>query len=486
MRLRLLSALSAVFAFSALSRCTVGPDFVRPEAPGGSQLVSGEDVVSTRTADGKAQRFDAKQAVPERWWRALGGDKLDEVVQAALERNPTLRGALANLRQSHQAVLAGEGVFYPRLDVGAGVTRERSNPPSIGVDIQPSIFSVFTLSSTISYALDVFGGERRAVEGLRAQEEASLHLADAAYLSLTGNIVNTIIARAAYQAELDANAEIANAERREATLTKAGVRAGTLAYAGLLSLEAQLSATESSLPPLAQKRSQADHLLAALSGRTPAEWKTPSLALSELTLPETLPKALPSELVRRRPDILAAEAQLHAASAKVGVATAALYPSFTLSGTFGLSGGEIGNLTGENAPFWNLGASALAPIFHGGTLSAEKQAAVEAFNSALASYRQTVLAGLQQTADALRALEHDADLLAAQKEGLTASREELSIVRAGYRSGTTGYIQLLAAQAQYAQVQSGYLQAVAQRLQDTVALYVALGGGYRITAEAAK
>jgi NodT family efflux transporter outer membrane factor (OMF) lipoprotein len=224
-------------------------------------------------------------------------------------------------------------------------------------------------------------------------------------------------------------------------------------------------------------------LLATLAGRAPAEWTLPAVELADLTLPGDLPVTLPSELVRQRPDILAAEAQLHSSSAAIGVATAALFPSFTLSGTAGLSNTSITDLLKGPSAFWSVGANITAPLFRGGTLWFQRKAAIDAYEQSLATYRQTVLSGLAQVADTLRALEHDAETVEAQSRALTAAEEALRLVQVNYEAGTANYLQVLIADGQYLQAKLGYLQARAQRFQDTVALFVALGGGWSNASE---
>jgi NodT family efflux transporter outer membrane factor (OMF) lipoprotein len=239
-----------------------------------------------------------------------------------------------------------------------------------------------------------------------------------------------------------------------------------------------LAAFEATLPPLRQKLDQAGHLLATLAGRLPAEWTPPQIALTDITLPTELPISLPSDIVRQRPDILASEAQLHSASADIGVATAALFPSFTLSGSYGFNNSSIGDLLKSGSNIWSLGANVTTPLFHGGTLWFHRKAAIEAYQQSLAGYRQTVLSAFAQVADTLRALEHDAEGLHAQSQALDAAGEALQLIHVNYQAGTANYLQVLVADYQYHQAKIGYLQAQAQRLQDTVALFVALGGGW--------
>lgn len=300
----------------------------------------------------------------------------------------------------------------------------------------------------------------------------------AAYLALTGNVVNTWIACAAYQAQIAATLELIERQREQLAIAKVQAASGTAPYANVLSINAQLAATQAAIPALQQRSDQAQHLLALLGGRAPSEWQPPVLELRALQLPQELPLSLPSDLVRQRPDILAAEAQLHVASAGIGVATAGLFPSVALSGSFGWDSATIGSLTNAQSKFWSIGPSATIPLFHGGTLWHRRQAAREAYQKSLADYRQTVLAAFAQVADIIKAIEHDEQAFRAQAEAVQLARQSLSLVQANYRAGLVGYLDVLTVDAQLHQAQLNEIQATAQRLQDTTALYLALGGGW--------
>lgn len=462
----------------SLSGCTVGPDFTRPDAPKVERYTRSEAPTVTVAADGQAQRFDPNAQIVSDWWRLFNSSKLDAVIRDAAANNQGLRAAQARLRQSQADLQAGYGVFYPQLDVGFGAVRQKASLARSSGNLASNTFSLFTLAATISYTIDVFGGERRAVEGLQAQVDFQRFTLLATYLTLSGNIVNATIAQAAYLAQIEATEQVIGMQKEQVRITEAQAQAGTVPYSNLLAVQAQLAAIETTLPPLKQKLSQTEHLLATLVGRAPVDAELPQVSLADFKLPEHLPLTLPSDLVRQRPDILGAEAQLHASSAGIGLATAALFPSFTLNGGYGVNNTSMGDLLKSNGTFWNLGAEVGAPLFHGGTLQARQQAAIEGYNQSRANYRQIVLTALAQVADVLRALEHDAETLEAQVKALDAAEEGLSLLNASYEGGTANYLQVLIATGQYYQAKIGYVQAKAQRLQDTVALYVALGGGW--------
>jgi len=458
--------------------CAVGPDFVRPKPPPVERYTPGEEPSTTISADGRAQTFEPGAEVAADWWHIFDSSKLDSVIKAAIRNNQNLQAAQASLRQSQENLTAGYGVFYPQVDGNFGVSRQKFSPVKFGATSSGSIFNLYTLSATVGYTLDIFGGQRRAVESMSAQVDFQHYTVLATYLALTGNITNTLIAQGAYSDQIKATEEIISLEKNQIRITEAQAQAGTIPYANVLSLRTQVAATEATLPPLKQKLNQAEHLLATLVGRAPSEWTSPQISLTDLTLPTDLPVSLPSELIHQRPDILASEAQLHSASANIGVATAALFPNLTLSGTYGVNNNSISDLFKSVSGFWSLGADLTAPLFHGGTLWFQRKAAIEGFQQSLANYRQSVLTAFAQVADTLRALEHDAETLQAQAQALDASEQALRLVQANYRAGIAGYVQLLIANDQYQQAKIGFLQARAQRFQDTVALFVALGGGW--------
>ena len=461
-----------------LSGCAVGPDFVRPEAPGVTRYTPGPAPRTTVAAAGRAQTFTEGARIAADWWRLFGSAKLDAIVAQSLADNPTLQAAEASLRRSQDNLRAGYGVFFPSIDAGAGVGRERSNPAALGSSQPASVFNLLTLSASVSYTLDVWGGNRRALEGLGAQVEADRVTVLGTYLMLSGNAVNAVIAQAAYRAQIQATRDLVTFEKQQIHVAQAQVQAGTVPQSNVLSLRSQLASTEAGLPALQLKVDQADHLLAVLAGRTPGEYAPVPVALGEISLPTDVPVTLPSELVRQRPDILLAEAQLHAANAQIGVATAAMLPSLTLSAGYGVASNTPGTLLSATSSLWNVGAGITAPLFRGATTWYQRKAAIDAHEQATALYRQAVLAAFQQVADTLRALEHDAEALRAQQEAVDTAEEALKLVQFNYEAGIATYLQVLVADGQYLQTKQGYLQAVAQRLQDTVALYVALGGGW--------
>jgi NodT family efflux transporter outer membrane factor (OMF) lipoprotein len=382
------------------------------------------------------------------------------------------------MKQSRDNLRAGYGVFFPQVEGNFGVSREKFSPAQFGGGnfIKSSTFDLYTLAGTVSYTLDIFGGQRRQVESLAAQAQYEEQTARAAYLTLVGNVVNAAIAASAYRAEIAATRRIIAFQKNQVDITQSQAEGGTVPYSNVLAVRTQLEATRASLPPLQNNLSQSEHLLTALLGKLPQEWTPPKLDLAQISLPAQIPVTLPCELVRSRPDILAAEAQLHSASANIGTATAALLPNLTLSGNIGQNSTNITNLFETSAGFWSLAANAAAPIFHGGTLWFERRAAIDAYKTSLYNYRQVVVSAFQQVANYLRALEFDAQALKANADSLATATENLKLVSANYGAGIANYLQLLSADTQYQQAKMGFIEARALRLQDTAALFTALGG----------
>lgn len=457
--------------------CALGPDFSRPPPPQVDRYLR-DPIPPSLSAAGATQTLNPATPLRDDWWTTFGNREIDAAVDGALTGNATLAQAEASLRRADHELRAGAGVFYPQVAAQAGASRERYTPLHIGQNEAPSIFNLFTLSATVTYALDLWGGERRLVESLAAQRDSGRYAVEAARLTLAANVVNTLIARAAYRDEIRATHEMIELVREQVRITQVQADAGTAAYAAVLTLQNEQATLEASLPALEQKLGQADDLLAELSGVFPAQWQAPDLSLADIALPAELPQTVPSSLVRQRPDILEAEALLHAASAQIGVATAAMFPAVTLSATGGFGNNTLHALTARAGQSWSIGADLTAPVFQGGSLWYGRKAAIDAYDASNAQYRQTVLSAFAQVADALRALEHDATGLDAQTRALAAAEEALRLLRADYVAGTADYLRILVADGQFHQARIAWLQADAQRLQDTVALYAALGGGW--------
>lgn len=466
-----------LLAFMVLTSCMVGPDFIKPKAPAVERYTQNALPNETMIADGLMQHFELGAKVNADWWRLFKSTQLNIFVSKALANNLTLQSAQANLRQSQANLQAGYGVFFPQVDAGFTSVRQQFSPARFGNNSASTIFNLYTFSTTVSYTLDVFGGERRNVESLEAQKDLQRYTEQGTYLTLTGNIINAVIAKAAYQAEVETTEQWLALLQKQIKLTETQVSAGTVSYQAVVSLRSQLALVAATLPALKQKLNQTEHLQANLVGLTPADWQSPTIKLADLTLPLNLPVSLPSELVHQRPDILAAEAQLHSDSAKIGVATAGLFPNISLSGSFGYNNQSLLDLFMSKGNIWSMAANFAQPLFHGGTLWFGRKAAIATHEKSLAIYQQTVVSAFTQVADALSALQHDAEMVAAQKQSLEAADDALRLVTANYQAGLVNTQQVLIIESQRLQAKLAYLSALAQRYQDTVAFFVALGGG---------
>ncbi|MDD5586165.1 MAG: efflux transporter outer membrane subunit [Alphaproteobacteria bacterium] len=469
-------------AIPLLTGCAAGPDFKTPSAPdvqAYSPQGLPEKTVEADTANGSAQQFVPGGDIPAAWWTLFRSDALNGLIIKALAANPDLQAAKASLREAEENLYASEGAFFPSVDGNADATRQKSSSNgSSAANGHNSPFTLYNTSVSVSYPLDVFGGIRRQVEGLEALKDVQRFELEAAYNSLTSNVATAAIQEASLRAQLVATQEIANDERKQLDLLKQQFEAGAVAKAAVLAQEAILAQSLATLPPLEKQLAQTRHLLAALAGQFPGEELGAAFELAELHLPGTLPVSLPSQLVEQRPDVQAATAQLHAASADIGVAAANMLPQITLTGSYGISAGQLASLFAPGAAFWTLGAGLLQPLFHGGELLHKKRASEAAYERAAAQYRSTVLAAFRNVADVLRALETDASSLKAQAAAERAAAESLKLAREQFNAGAINYLSLLTAQQTLEQSKIARIQAEALRFADTAALFQALGGGW--------
>ena len=463
-----------------LASCAVGPDFSKPAAPdvkGYAPDGPQADTMTTDVAGGEAQHFIEDKDIPGQWWSLFHSEPLNQLIDEALKSNPTLDAAQATLRQAQENAAAQTGVFFPSVTGDLSTTREKISGAQQGNAHFNSIFTFTTGSLNVSYPLDVFGGERRQLESAEAQAEFQRYQLEAAYLTLTSNVVGAAIQEASLRAQILATQDIIDAESQQLDLLQRQVELGGVARAAVLAQQATLSATEATLPSLQKQLAQQRILLTALAGRFPSEEISQTFDLASLQLPQDLPVSLPSKLVEQRPDVTAAAAQLHSASALVGVALANMLPQITLSASYGNAVTQIGDLF--NGPgIWSVGAGLTAPLFRGGTLLHQKRAADAAFDAAAAQYKSTVIAAFQNVADALRALHDDAIALAAQVTAERSAADSLSITRAQYQNGAINYSTLLNAETTYQQAHINRVVAQAARYADTAALFQALGGGW--------
>jgi NodT family efflux transporter outer membrane factor (OMF) lipoprotein len=462
----------ATCAFGLLSACTAGPDFEEPSKPASLHYdQSAENQLAAADGVPGIQRISVGRKVDGDWWSAFASAKLDDVMHRAIEGNLDLAAADATIAQASEAVRAAEGARYPQVDYGAQIGRQRAAGSP-----QPTTSSLYAIGPQVSFDLDVFGGTKRLVERQGALADLQKHRFEAAYLTLTGDVASQAILEASARTQIDAVQVLLADDRKNLELVGKAHLTGSVTRVDVALAESQFSQDQTLLPPLAQQRDAARHALSVLAGEGPADWVAPDFDLADFVLPADLPVSLPSELAHDRPDIQGAEAELHAASAAIGVATADLYPHLTLSASLTQAATGPGSLFEAGSTLWSIGAGLAGPIFHGGTLEADRRAAVDGYQAALANYRQTVVKSLGQVADELQAISHDAEQYAAQERALAAARTSLRLNQEGYRLGETGVLQVLDAERAYQQALLGHIRAETARYLDTTQLAVALGG----------
>lgn len=459
-----------------LAGCAAGPDFHRPEAPEVDAYVAPAEAAPSSGG----QQLVAGADIPAQWWRLFRSEALDGLVRQALQASPTLEQARARLRQAGEELNAETGGrLLPSADGNLSVARQKVDPSAFGVPVveQPAPFTLYNASVDVSYTLDVFGANRRALEGLGAQVDYQRHELQAARMSLAANVVTAAIRQADLSERLEATRELLAAQVRQRDIMRQRLHAGGVSRADLSNQELLVAQTRATLPPLDYQLAQVTHQLATYLGQPPAALRQAPLRLADLTLPADVPTGVPSALTRQRPDVLAAEALWHRASADVGVATANLYPQFTLTASFGSQRTRAGDLS-NGLNVWNLGLGLTQPLFHGGELRARQRAAQAAYDAAAAAYRQTVLDGFRQVADALRALQTDGDAFQAQDDAWRRADEAERIAQGRYGAGGISHLNLLDSQRQLLQARIARIAADAARYADTAALLQALGGGW--------
>lgn len=475
------AALTAVVLAGLLAGCAAGPDFKRPPAPDVASYTVAPlpaQTASAPTALGEAQHFSADAGMSAQWWRDLGSSRLDALIERAFQASPTLASSKAILRQAQETYAAQAGsTLYPHVDGGTGVQRQRLNPGTLGQAGAAREFSLYSATIGVHYQLDLAGGNRRALEALAARAEYRRFEMEGARLTLAANIVTTAITQARLAAQIQSTEAVLRAQDEQLQLTRERERLGHAAPGEVLALQTQVEQTRAGVPLLRKQLQQNEHLLAVLAGRAPGAGGLPAFTLEEFSLPSDLPLVLPSELVRRRPDIQAAEALLHSANAEYGVAVAKLYPQLNISASLGSQALSTGALFGAGSAVWSLIGQLTQPLFNPG-LPAEKRASLAAFDAAAANYQSVVLEALRNVADVLRALDNDAQALAALASADAAAQGSLESVQRQYALGAASYIQLLTAQQQAQQNRISLLAAQAQRLIDSAALYQAMGGGF--------
>jgi NodT family efflux transporter outer membrane factor (OMF) lipoprotein len=463
--------------------CSVGPNFLRPAAPtdaGFAPKPLPEVSVSAPVYGGEAQHFLSGHDIPFDWWTSFQCPQLNTLVGKALRANATIESAKAALRQAREVTRAAEGAFFPTVQGNFTPSRNKTATGAVSPASASGnpYYGLYTATVSVSYVPDVFGGTRRHVESLRAQEDMQRFETEAAYITLASNVVAAAILEVSTRSQIAATEEIIDVERQSLEILRNQQRFGYAMGIDAAAQEAALAQVEQTLPPLQKQLETTRDLIRALAGNLPSQDVEETFQLSSLHLPEDLPLSLPSEIIKQRPDVRAAEEQMRSANADVGVALAAMLPQFALTANLGAASNSLNNLFGPGTSFWSLAGSATQTIFDGGTLLHTKRAADEALVQAAAEYRGTVITAFQNVADTLHALLSDADALKAAAVAEKAAKVTLDLTQRQSQAGYVNYLTLLSAQQAYQTALLNLVQAQAARFSDTAALFQALGGGW--------
>lgn len=457
----------APLAAILLAGCAAGPDFVAPrvEAPGAWTASSPPAAVANAPAPATGP-----------WWDTLESATLDATIREALAGNRDLAGARATLAELSELTAAREGARYPRVDLQTSAGREKYGAAFLGPQKLPA-FTFYSVGFGVSYLFDFAGGVRRTIEQQRALELAQQHEVAAAELALSGNVAREAVLAASARAQISSVEQLLNDDAQNLRLVQDAFAAGSATRVDVLNAQSQLSNDQALLPPLRRELELAEDALALLVGHAPADWTAPRFELADFAVPPAVPQALPAELAHRRPDILAAEARLHAATAAVGIASADLYPQVSLTASASLQTTVLHSLFGPGSGASGLSASLTQPLFDHGALKARERAAREASQASLEQFEQVVLRSFGQVADAMGSIEQDEELVRSEQSALAVSNESLALTRESFTAGNVGVLQVLEAQRQNQQARLGLVRAQAQRFQDGIDLQLALGGG---------
>ena len=465
-----------------ISGCTLGPDFIRPKSPEVKSYLPGKSstkITTTSSESVKAQSLAMGKDIEGQWWTLFRSPALTKLIELTIKHNPDLQTALATLNQAQENATAKQGSLFPSLDVITRQNQQRITGAQFGdPNIPENTYALSYVGVHVAYTLDVFGAIRRQIEGFEAIAEYNHFQLEGIFLTLAANVVTTAIQEASLRAQIKATQEIIFSQTRQLDLVTHQFELGGSSKIDVLALQANLEQTQATLPPLQQQLAQTRHQLTVFTGELPGNELIAQFNLNDLHLPEELPLSLPSKLVEQRPDIRAQEALLHDASAQIGVATARLFPDFTIDTNVGSVATKIGDLFVPGSAVWNLAGNMLAPVFHGGEYLHKRRAALAAYEEAAARYRSTVLQAFQNVADTLSALESDAAKLKAQDAALKAAFNSLELTKLQYQVGAISYLPLLTSERDYQQAQIGQVKAHANRYADTAALLQSLGGGW--------
>jgi NodT family efflux transporter outer membrane factor (OMF) lipoprotein len=466
---------------AGLAGCTVGPDFHAPAAPGSTRFTEAPvpaKTVSAATPGGGAQSLTPDRDIPGEWWSLFHSPEITALVTQALKANPDVAAAQATLREAKETTRAEQGALLPQVSGAVQSERATESLAGFGLGNQSVTYSIDSGALNVSYTLDAFGGIRRQVEQLRAQAEYQRFQLEATDLTLAANVVDAAITEASFRAQIDTTQAIIRADTDALDLVRRRFELGGVSQVDVLQQQSLLDAEVATLPGLRKQLQQTRNALSVYLGGHPDLYAMPTLDLDRLTLPADLPVSLPSKLVEQRPDIRAYGALLHSATAAVGVATANMLPQIALTGSYGRESGTASDLFTPTGIVWTIAASLTQPIFEGGTLTARKKAAQAALEVAAAQYSSTVNTAFQNVANALVAIERDAETLQAALAAQRTSAASLAVARSQYEAGAGTYLNVLTAEQSDFSARLNLVIARSARFTDTVALFQALGGGW--------
>jgi NodT family efflux transporter outer membrane factor (OMF) lipoprotein len=473
---------TALAAAMLLASCAVGPDFVHPAAPevtGYSKEKLAPRTSSTDAPTGQSQRFVQGRDIPQEWWALFKSPALNALIERSLDNNPTLQSAIATLRAAQQAVYAQQGKYFPLAQANFNPTRQlTAGPISPVLASSANPYDLYTAQVLVSYTFDVWGLNRRTVESLQALADNQRFQVEAAYLTLAANVAVAAINEASLRGQIEATNELISINTKMLDILRHQLNAGYANRNDVALQEAALAQVKATLPPLRKALQVQRDALSALIGVYPSQEPRETFKLADLHLPDDLPVSLPSQLIEQRPDVRAAQEQLHSASAQIGVSTANILPSFTINANAGYMNTALAGLLAPENLFWQLAGNATQTVFDAGTLLHELQEAKDTYNAAAWSYRGTVIGAVQNVADSLRAIRNDADELKAARDFERAAKISFDLARQQMQTGYANILILLTAQQTYLQAVIQVVQARAARLSDTAALYQALGGGW--------
>jgi NodT family efflux transporter outer membrane factor (OMF) lipoprotein len=474
--------ITVLMTAALLSGCAVGPDFEHPGVPDVSRYT--KEPLATRTSStdvkfGQAQRFVNGHDIPSDWWRVFHSRALNSLVEKSLAANPNLQATIAALRAAKENVYAQQGKYFPTVQANFNPTHgESAAAVSSPLASGASVYNLVTAQVLVSYTFDTWGLNRRTVEALQGTADSQRYQIEAAYLTLTSNVVLAAVQEASLRAQIEATESIIAANSKMLDILRKQFTEGYANRSDVAAQEAALAQVQATLPPLRKALAIQRDLISALAGRFPSQEPGETFKLADLRMPTDVPVSLPAQLVQQRPDVRSAEEQLHSASANVGVAIANMLPSLTISAGRGYSATDLKSLFSGPAIFWNVAGNATQTVFDGFNLLHTERAAEAAYEQAAWSYQSTVVGAFQNVADSLRAIQNDADALKAARDFEKAAKISLDLAQQQMQTGNANVLLLLNAQVTYENAVLQLVTAQANRVSDTAALYQALGGGW--------